>query len=60
MAREYVFMDEWDVDAPQEAVYDAVSDARTFPEWWTPVYKSVRGDEKTSRTTSSKGSFRTP
>lgn len=45
MAGEYVFVDEWDVDAPQEAVYDAVSDARTFPEWWTPVYKSVRGDE---------------
>ncbi len=45
MAREYVFVDEWDVDAPVEAVYDAVADARTYPEWWRPVYRSVEGDE---------------
>ena len=36
MANEYVFIDEWDVDAPQEAVFDALADARTYPEWWTP------------------------
>src|SRR5207248_3812421 len=42
---EYVFVDEWDVDAPQEAVYDAIADARTYPKWWVPVYKSVEGDE---------------
>ena len=46
MAREYVFVDEWDVDAPIEVVYDTLADARTYPEWWTPVYGSVEGDER--------------
>jgi uncharacterized protein YndB with AHSA1/START domain len=45
VAHEYVFVDEWDVDAPQEAVFDAVADARTYPDWWKPVYRSVEGDE---------------
>ena len=49
MAREYVFVDEWDVDAPQEVVYDVVADARTYPEWWRPVYLSVEGDEKVTQ-----------
>ena len=44
MASEYVFIDEWDVDAPQEAVYEALADARTYPEWWTPVYIAVDAD----------------
>ena len=44
MADEYVFIDEWDVDAPQEAVFDALADARTYPEWWQPVYITVDGD----------------
>ena len=44
MAREYVFIDEWDVDAPQERVFDALADARTYPDWWTPIYKEVRAD----------------
>jgi hypothetical protein len=30
MAAEYVFIDEWDVDAPQEAVFEALADARTY------------------------------
>jgi len=38
MANEYVFIDEWDVDAPQEAVFNALADVRTYPEWWRPVY----------------------
>ena len=46
MAKEYVFLDEWDVDAPQEAVFRALADARTYPEWWTPVYIDVEGDEE--------------
>jgi uncharacterized protein YndB with AHSA1/START domain len=46
VAREYVFVDEWDVDAPREAVYDSVVDARTYPDWWKPVYISVEGDER--------------
>jgi uncharacterized protein YndB with AHSA1/START domain len=46
MANEYVFLDEWDVDAPQEAVFDALADARTYPDWWTPVYIEVEGDRE--------------
>ena len=44
LADEYVFIDEWDVDAPQEAVFDALADARTYPEWWRPVYIAVEAD----------------
>ena len=44
MADEYVFIDEWDVDAPQEQVFDALADARTYPEWWRPVYIAVEAD----------------
>jgi uncharacterized protein YndB with AHSA1/START domain len=44
MAREYVFIDEWDVEALQEAVFDALADARTYPDWWTPTYKEVVSD----------------
>ena len=44
MASEYVFIDEWDVDAAREAVYEALADSRTYPEWWTPVYISVEAD----------------
>ena len=46
MATEYVFVDEWEVDAPVEAVYEALVDARTYPEWWQPVYISVEGDRR--------------
>jgi uncharacterized protein YndB with AHSA1/START domain len=41
---EYVFVDEWDVAAPPHAVFDALADARTYPEWWTPVYLDVDAD----------------
>ena len=44
MAREYVFIDEWDVDAPAPAVFDALADARTYPAWWKPVYIDVEAD----------------
>ena len=44
MASEYVFVDEWDVAAPAKAVYDVVVDARSYPEWWRPVYLSVEGE----------------
>jgi uncharacterized protein YndB with AHSA1/START domain len=40
----YVFIDEWDVDAPIGAVFDAVADGRTYPEWWRPVYLEVEAD----------------
>jgi hypothetical protein len=44
MAKEYVFIDEWDVDAPQGAVFNALVDARTYPEWWKPVYIAVEAE----------------
>ena len=44
MSGVYVFIDEWDVDAPQEAVFDALADARTYPQWWKPVYIDVQAD----------------
>jgi uncharacterized protein YndB with AHSA1/START domain len=40
-SREYVFVDEWDVDAPRESVFTAISDARSYPTWWKPVYLDV-------------------
>ena len=40
-SREYVFVDEWDVAAPRESVFAAIADARTYPEWWKPVYIEV-------------------
>jgi uncharacterized protein YndB with AHSA1/START domain len=43
VAREYVFIDEWDV-AP-DAVFEALADARTYPDWWRPVYISAEGDD---------------
>jgi uncharacterized protein YndB with AHSA1/START domain len=44
VAGEYVFVDEWDVRAPVEEVFDALADARTYPVWWRPVYLSVEAD----------------
>src|SRR5204863_291395 len=41
---EYVFVDEWEVDAPAEAVFDALADATTYPQWWRPVYLDVETD----------------
>jgi uncharacterized protein YndB with AHSA1/START domain len=44
MAAEYVFVDEWDVTALPEQVFEALADARTYPEWWTPTYLEVSAD----------------
>jgi uncharacterized protein YndB with AHSA1/START domain len=41
---EYVFIDEWDVDARPEAVFDALADATTYPKWWRPVYVETTTD----------------
>jgi mannose-6-phosphate isomerase-like protein (cupin superfamily)/uncharacterized protein YndB with AHSA1/START domain len=43
-AREYVFVDEWDVAAPPDSVFAAISDARRYPTWWKPVYLDVEAD----------------
>ncbi len=40
-AQEYRFVDEWVVAAPREAVFAALSDAASYPEWWKPVYLDV-------------------
>jgi hypothetical protein len=42
--REYVFIDEWDADAPLEAVFEALADAGNYPDWWRPVYIDVQCD----------------
>jgi quercetin dioxygenase-like cupin family protein/uncharacterized protein YndB with AHSA1/START domain len=42
--RPYLFVDEWDVGAPPEAVFDAIADSRTYPQWWRPVYIDVSAD----------------
>jgi uncharacterized protein YndB with AHSA1/START domain len=44
MPAEYLFVDEWDVAAPLERVFDALADARTYPQWWTPIYRQVSSD----------------
>jgi uncharacterized protein YndB with AHSA1/START domain/quercetin dioxygenase-like cupin family protein len=43
-SRQYDFVDEWDVRAPMQAVFEALADGRTYPEWWKPVYISVEAD----------------
>jgi uncharacterized protein YndB with AHSA1/START domain len=43
-SRPYVFVDEWDVAAPPEPVFEALADARAYPRWWTPVYLEVEAD----------------
>jgi uncharacterized protein YndB with AHSA1/START domain len=42
--REYEFVDEWDVAAPRERVFEALSDARSYPDWWRPVYIDVESE----------------
>ena len=44
LSREYAFVDEWDVAAPASAVFEALADTRTHPDWWRPVYLDVEAD----------------
>lgn len=44
MGTEYVFIDEWHVNAPLDATFHTLADARTYPAWWKPVYISVEAD----------------
>ncbi|HEY2371118.1 MAG TPA: SRPBCC family protein [Gaiellaceae bacterium] len=41
---EYVFVDEWHVDAPPEPVFVALADGATYPDWWRPVYLATKTD----------------
>ena len=43
-SREYLFVDEWDVEAPRAAVFAALADAGSYPQWWKPVYIDVGAD----------------
>jgi uncharacterized protein YndB with AHSA1/START domain len=43
MPADYTFLDEWDVDAPIDAVFDAIADGARYPEWW-PIYEEVVAD----------------
>jgi uncharacterized protein YndB with AHSA1/START domain len=44
MPREYAFVDEWEVEAPILAVFRALCDVTTYPDWWKPVYLAVEAD----------------
>ncbi len=39
---EYHFEDHWDVPYPAEDVWDVLSKASKFPEWWQGVYLSAK------------------
>jgi quercetin dioxygenase-like cupin family protein len=55
---EYLFVDEWDVAAPREAVFEALSDARSYPSWWRPVYLDVEADGPAAVGTESRQHFK--
>lgn len=40
----YVFVDEWDVPAPPEWVYELLSRPRDYPAWWGDVFLEGEGD----------------
>ena len=42
--RPYLFVDEWDVAAAPESVFEAIADSRSYPRWWRPVYLDVEAD----------------
>jgi quercetin dioxygenase-like cupin family protein/uncharacterized protein YndB with AHSA1/START domain len=54
----YLFVDEWDVAAPPEAVFNAISDSRTYPAWWRPVYLEVEADGPVAVGTSARHHFK--
>lgn len=58
LSRPYVFVDQWEVAAPPEAVFDAIADARSYPEWWKPVYLEVESDGPPERGKESRQHFK--
>lgn len=54
----YVFVDEWDVAAPPDAVFGALADTRTYPRWWRPVYLDVESDGPVEVGTESRQHFK--
>jgi mannose-6-phosphate isomerase-like protein (cupin superfamily) len=57
-AREYAFVDEWDVAAPAGAVFEALADARSYPVWWRPVYLDVESGGAPAVGTTSRQHFK--
>jgi quercetin dioxygenase-like cupin family protein/uncharacterized protein YndB with AHSA1/START domain len=41
---EYTFVDEWDVAAAPEDVFDTLADGTTYPAWWKRVYIDAEHD----------------
>jgi quercetin dioxygenase-like cupin family protein/uncharacterized protein YndB with AHSA1/START domain len=56
--RPYLFVDEWDVAAPVEAVFDAIADSRSYPRWWRPVYLDVQADGPAALGTTARHHFK--
>ena len=52
--REYTFVDEWDVAAPPEDVFDMLADGTTYPQWWKPVYIGVEPTTASTRASTSR------
>jgi len=42
--RAYEFVDEWEVAAPPQDVYEVLVDGQNYPRWWRPVYIDVTSD----------------
>jgi uncharacterized protein YndB with AHSA1/START domain/quercetin dioxygenase-like cupin family protein len=42
--RAYEFVDEWEVAAPPQEVYEVLVDGRSYPRWWRPVYLDVTSE----------------
>jgi quercetin dioxygenase-like cupin family protein/uncharacterized protein YndB with AHSA1/START domain len=58
LSRPYVFVDEWDVAASAESVFEALADATTYPQWWRPVYIDVASDGTVKAGTTSTQHFK--
>jgi CAAX protease family protein len=40
-ANDYHFVTRWHVDAPPEAAFEVIADAKSLPRWWPSVYLAV-------------------
>lgn len=56
--RPYRFVDEWDVAAPPDAVFAAIADVGTYPQWWRPVYIGAESDGRVAVGTASTQHFK--
>ncbi len=56
--RPYLFVDEWDVAASPESVFEAIADSRSYPRWWRPVYLDVQAAGPAALGTSARHHFK--